>query len=170
MKKSKMNKTKFVHYAFRITTAFKGIYSFLEMLSGVLLLVVSSSQIISLINRIFSHELLQDPHDLVVNFLIHTFSSLSSIQSFVAWYFIIHGLIKFGLIAALWADIPIAYPVAVVVFILFIAYQAYKYTVKPSWIYIYLTVLDLIVVVLTILEYKHVRYLHEMKKAEKLAE
>lgn len=164
-----IERVKLIHHAFRITTFLKGVYSFFEMLSGLLLLIISKGAIVNFFENLFRHELLEDPNGIISNVFVKTIIHLSSsTEKFIGIYFLIHGAIKFGLIFALWLEKPVAYPIAMVVFVLFIIYQVYKYVLSPSWILIYLTVLDLLVIVLTYFEYKHLSYWIELKKKGKV--
>lgn len=160
-----MENFKLVHRVFKITTLIKGIYSFLETLIGFLLLFISTNSLFTFFQNLFGTELIEDPHDVLANFFVNNAGTLTnSLKEFIALYLIIHGLIKVGLIAALWLEKPKAYPVAGIVFTLFIAYQIYKYVSSPSWILIFLTVLDLVVIVLIYFEYKHLNYWIKLKQ------
>ncbi len=144
------------HKFFRITIFLKGIYSFFEFIAGIALLLVSSSEISNFVKDLFRHELLQDPHDIIANFLINlTGNFSSSLKLFFALYLIIHGTIKVGLIIALWFKKLKVYPIAMIVFGLFIIYQIYRYILHPSLVLLFLTDLDMAVIILTWMEWKH---------------
>lgn len=149
---------KFEHYAFRVSILLKGIDSAIEIISGIILLFVSSIKIYDFLSKIFANELLYDPHDFIATHLISLAASFSaSAKLFVAVYFLTHGVIKFGLLVGLWYEKIKLYPIAIGIFILFIAYQVYRYISKPSGWLIYLTVLDLIFIGLAIIEYRHLK-------------
>ena len=57
---------------FEVTLFLKGIYSLFEFFAGIILLSISSSQIYNLIHDLFKHELLEDPNDLIANFILNT--------------------------------------------------------------------------------------------------
>lgn len=143
---------------FHVGLLIKGIYSFLELFAGIILLSISSYKINEFIYNLFRHELLEDPHDLVVNFIINLFWNLSpSLELLIALYLLINGAIKLGLIVALWKEKLIAYPIAMIFFSLFVIYQIYRYVLTPSWILIILTILDLIIIFLSYKEYNHLK-------------
>ena len=102
--------------------------------------------------------MVQDPADILVNFLLNSFSTFSkSIMFFFAIYLVIHGVIKIGLIFSLWKGKLWAYPLSEIIFSLFIIYQIYKYIISPSFFLIFLTFLDALVIILIYLEYKNIK-------------
>jgi uncharacterized membrane protein len=68
-----------------------------------------------------------------------------------------HGVIKVFLVESLLRGRLLAYPTAIVFFALFIVYQMYRYYLHPSSGMIALSILDLIVIVLTWLEYRQLK-------------
>lgn len=153
-----MNKYRLEHDIFRISILLKGIYSFFELLAGMILLFVTSDRIYNFVHFIFRNELIEDSHDFIANFILNLAGNLpQQIKLFIAIYLIIHGLIKIGLIIALWKEKHWAYPVALIVFSLFIIYQIYRYILHPSLILIFLTDLDMAVIILTYLEWKRLK-------------
>ena len=103
-------------------------------------------------------ELIEDPQDLLANYLVSVARHLSvNTQWFGAVYLLSHGLIKVGLVWALWQRHLWAYPAAILVFLLFIGYQGYRYTFAPSAGLIVLTIVDVVVVWVTWLEYKRLQ-------------
>ncbi len=150
-----MNDKILIHELFRTSIFLKGIFAFLESISGILLFFVTSDFLLRFVNYFFGHELKQDPADIFVNFLINLFSDHSgSLKIFFAIYLLIHGIIKLGLIVALWKEKLWAYPLSGIIFILFIFYQIYRYIQHPSVFLILLTFLDILVIILIYLEYK----------------
>jgi len=153
-----MNKYRLEHEFFRISIFLKGLYSFFELLAGMILLLVSSDKIFNFVHYIFKNELLEDSRDFVANFILNFAGSLTaSLKLFFAIYLIIHGVIKLGLIIALWKEKKGAYPVAIAVFGLFIVYQIYRYILHPSLILLFLNDLDLAIIILTLLEWRRLK-------------
>ena len=147
-----------IHKFFRGSIFIKGVYSLIELLTGFFLLIVSSDLVSSLVNFLFRHELQEDPHDFFANYITHFFSSFPlSLKLFIAWYLIIHGAIKLGLVSSLWMKKIKAYPIAIGIFFLFVIYQIYKYILSPSIILIILSLLDIFIIILTYIEYKHLK-------------
>lgn len=60
------------------------------------------------------------------------------------------------------------YPAAIVIFSLFIIYQLYRYTFTHSIMLILITILDLVVIVLTVLEYRQLRQEQKRLQAKPL--
>lgn len=157
---------KIEHYAFRISILFKVFDSLIEFLIGIVLLFISASGIYNFFTRLFSSELAVDPHDFIATHVIAWISAISpDVKIFIAIYFLSHSIIKLGLLVGLWYEKIKLYPIAIGIFVLFIAYQVYKYIIQPSGWLIYLTVLDLIFIGLAILEYRHLKeHLIRVKK------
>ena len=107
------------------------------------------------------HELSEDPKDLIANFLVRSAGHFSvSAKVFGSVYLFSHGIIKIALILSLWKRKLWSYQAAIVFFILFIIYQMYRYTHHHSAWLILLSILDVIVVMLTWLEYRNLKRQH----------
>jgi uncharacterized membrane protein len=153
-----MRRDRLLHLAFEISVVAKGIDAVLEVIGGLLLLVVSRSQIHALVRVLTQHELSEDPRDFIANYLLHTAGHLSTgTQAFAAAYLLCHGAVKVGLVIGLLRRICWTYRVAIAAFVLFTIYQLYRYSHTRSPGLLALTVLDLIVIVLTWLEYRRLR-------------
>ena len=152
---------KIVHLLFTISVTGKGIDGALEMIGGALLFFVNSAQISRILRILTQHELSEDPHDLLVNYLLNAAENLSvEAQMFSAFYLLWHGIVKMGLIIALLHRRFWAYPVAILAFLLFLIYQLYRYShTRSPWLLV-LSVVDVFVIVFTWLEYKRLRTSH----------
>lgn len=137
----------------------KGFDGLIEFLGGIFLLILGPSQIYYLAIRLTSHELLQDPQDLVANYLQNTATHFSvKTEIFTAIFLLSHGIIKIILVWALLKKILWAYPLAIVVFGSFLIYQTYQLIVGPSFFMAALSLLDLFVIVLTVIELRNLRH------------
>ena len=148
----------FVHKAFEIGILLKGLDGLLEIMGGVLVLVIKPHTVNTIIIALLRHELSEDPSDTIANYLVnaaHHFSAQT--QIFASLYLLSHGAVKIFLVISLWQSKLWAYPVAIIFFMLFILYQAYRYYYTYSSWLIPLTIIDFFVVLLTWLEYRHVR-------------
>ena len=144
-----------VHVSFEIGLLIKGIHGLLEIIGGAFLLFLSPDRLNWLTRFLTQHELSEDPKDMVANFLLTLSSSFSiSTQHFAVLYLMSHGIIKCILILLLWRRKLWAFPLTIVTLILFIAYQIYRYTFTQSVFLILLTIFDIIMIILTYLEYK----------------
>ena len=147
-----------VHVSFEIGLLLKGIHGLMEIIGGASLLFLSPDRVNWLARFLTRHELSEDPKDKVANFLITLSNSFSiSTQHFAMFYLMSHGIIKFALVLLLWRRKLWAYPLTIISLILFIAYQIYRYTFTHSVFLILLTIFDVVMIVLTYLEYKRIK-------------
>ena len=79
---------------------------------------------------------------------------------FAAAYLLWHGVVKVGLVAALLLKRRWAYPAAIIAFFLFLVYQLYRYTHTRSPALLALSIVDVIVITLTWIEYKRLKAIH----------
>ncbi len=149
------DKHKTVHILFDISLIGKAVDGVLEIIGGVILFFVNPDQINGMLRLLTLHELSEDKHDVLANLLLHSVQNLSSsTKVFAAFFLLWHGIIKVGLIWALFRKHLWAYPMAIVAFGLFLAYQLYRYSHTHSVWLLALSILDIFVIVLTWLEYK----------------
>ena len=138
---------------------FKGIDGIIETISGTALLIVDRQDIQHLVHVVLRHELLEDPNDPVANYLMHAAAGLSTnTKTFAALYLLVHGLVKLGLVTALWQNRRWAYPLAGVVLSLFVIYQGVRFTFTHSVVLLLVTAVDIAIIALLPGEYK--RTLH----------
>lgn len=147
-----------VHIGFEIGLIFKGIYDFFEVLCGILLIFLTPVRMTKLISWISANELREDPNDFVMKHLIafsHTFSI--SMQNTATLYLLSHGTVKLIILFLLWKKKLWAYPVSCVLFLSFVVIQMQRFFTTHSITLIFLTAIDLIMIVLTLLEYKNLK-------------
>jgi uncharacterized membrane protein len=149
-----------IHLAFVISLWLKGLFALGEMVGGIFVFYVSREFLLKAVSVLTEEELTEDPHDLVANYLLHSAHSLTiGTQFFVALYLLIHGAVKFWLVVGLLRAKPWYYPVAIVVFGLFVVYQLYRFSFTHSVFLLLITGVDLVVIALTWHEYKYLRSL-----------
>src|SRR3954463_8042626 len=132
------------HVAFEIGVILKGLNGLLELIGGILLLRFPASAIRQFVVNISHNPAIAgqlSPHA----------------ERFAALYLLSHGIVKGVLVYGLLRDKLWAFPWAIAVFTAFGAYQIYRYVVEPSGWLIALTVLDVLVILLTIAEWKRVK-------------
>lgn len=152
------DKDKTIHLLFDISLWAKFVDGVLEIIGGVLLLLVNPDQINHLVRLLTQGELSEDPIDFLATHLLHTANHLcSGTKIFGAIFLLWHGVVKVGLVWALLRKHLWAYPVAIIAFGLFVAYQIYRYVHTHSVWLLVLTVLDVFVIVITWLQYKRLR-------------
>jgi uncharacterized membrane protein len=142
------------HAAFEIGIFLKGLNGAAEIVGGLLLYLVPSSAVTHALVKATQHELSEDPSDFIASHLLRLSGQFSaSTQLFAAAYLLIHGVVKVALVWALYRRKLWAYPAAIAVFAAFGVYQMYRYFISPSFAMIALTVLDVIIIVLTWIEF-----------------
>ena len=144
-----------IHLFFDIGIIVKGIDGALEIVGGVLLLLISPTQLHDIVRILTQHELMEDPHDLVANFLVRTSQGLSlGAKTFGALYLFVHGVVKIGLVTALLQKRHWAYPAAIVTFLVILVYELYRYSHTRAPALLVLSSLDVVVITFTWLEYR----------------
>ncbi len=152
---------KLVHVLFDVGVIGKGIDGVLEIAGGVLLVVLTRSQITGIVAALTQHELSEDPRDVLARLLVQASAHLSaSTQLFGAVYLLVHGVIKVGLVTALLRRKLWAYPAAILAFLLFLLYQLSRYARTRSLSLLLLSALDVFVILITWLEYRRLRASH----------
>ena len=147
-----------IHRAFEIGIVLKALNSIIEIAGGIALYLVSTEQIVALVRAATQSELVGDRNDWVATHLLVMAESLSlSSKSFYAFYLLTHGVVKLGLAVGLLARKLWAYPASLAVFVLFIAYQLYRYSYTRSPGLLVLTAFDIIVLWLVWHEWRVMR-------------
>ena len=147
-----------LHLVFEVSLWFKAVFAFSEIVAGVAAYFVPRQMVLTLVLWVTRKEFVEDPHDLVANFLLHTVQHLSvGTQEFAAVYLLGHGVIKLWLIVGLLRERLWYYPVSLVVFGAFVVYQLYRYTFTHSIWLLLITALDVVIIALTWHEYRYLR-------------
>lgn len=156
--KKSIQKNNIVHKSFEIGIILKGIDGVLEVIGGILLMFLNPLRLNILTVILTQHELSEDPRDVIANYMIKISSNFSiSTQYFGVFYLISHGVVKFILVMLLREKKLWAYPLTIVSLVLFIIYQIYRYTIDHSIGLLILTIFDIIMIVLTFIEYKSMK-------------
>lgn len=140
---------------FDVSILLKGLDGVLEVIGGVLLLVTPVSTVNHLVTFLTQHELSRDPHDFMASHLVaaaHHLTSSTALLGFL--YLASHGLVKIVLVVALLKNKLWAYPWTMAFLTLFVGYQLYRLTGKPTIGLSLLTIFDVFVIILTWLEYQ----------------
>ena len=107
---------------------------------------------------ITQEELTEDPRDFVAQFIVQSAQQLSvSAQHFAAFYLLSHGIIKTALIAGLLRERLWYYPLSMLVFGIFVAYQLFRFQVTHSIWLMAITILDIVIIAMTWHEYRFLR-------------
>jgi uncharacterized membrane protein len=149
---------KWLRRLFRIGVLFKGLDGLLETIGGAVFLTVSRQMLNRLVIHLTRPELLEDPDDLIANALRHAFGHLSASGKFFGGvYLLVHGAIKIFLVVCLLRGKLWSFPTAIMALVVFIGYQVYHLSVHFSWILFFLTMLDIIIIMLIWHEYGYVK-------------
>jgi uncharacterized membrane protein len=144
-----------LHLSFALGLIAKGIDGALEIVGGALLFFVTPGQLHHMARLLTVHELSEDPHDLIANYVLRHSRHLSAgAEIFGAVYLLGHGILKVGLVIALLLRRRWAYPVAIVAFLAFLLYELYRYSQTYAPELLVLSLLDVFVIALACLEYK----------------
>jgi uncharacterized membrane protein len=140
--------------AFEIGIILKGLDGLIEIVSGLILLLISSDTIKHFANWLSQHELTKDPHDFLANHITAYANHLSvSSVTFGGLYLLSHGVVKVVLVTAVLKQKLWAYPWMIGFLVIFIIYQLYRLVDKFTVGMLLLTIFDLIIVWLTAVEY-----------------
>ena len=146
-----------LHLFFELGVLIKGIDGGLELVGGLLLLFLPPAEISRIVLFFVRGELKEDPTDLVVNLLLHTTRQVIQARVSASAFLILHGAVKLLLVGGLATNKLWSYPAAIVMFAAFTVYQLYQLGHQYSLFLGGVTVLDVIVILLVIAEYRHVK-------------
>jgi uncharacterized membrane protein len=147
-----------IYGLFYLSVLLKGALSAVEVLGGIFFLLVPPHTITALGEFLTQDALADDPDNYIASHLLQYAQSYShNIAVFAGIYLITRGAIKLALIIALLKNKIWAYPAALAVLALFVAYQIYHIIVHHSPIVILITMFDLIVMYFIWREYRIVR-------------
>lgn len=154
----KPDRTSIYHRLFDVGIILKGIDGVLELFGGAALLLTTQPMILGVVSWLTQKELLEDPGDFVANHLLHVAQQLSvGTLNFAGIYLLAHGVIKIGLVAGLLRDARWSYPAATIFLTALIGYQCYRLAHIASISLTLLTVLDIVIVLLIVREWRHRR-------------
>ena len=146
---------KIIDKTFEIVILLKSFFGFFEVLAGIIIAVSGRLMVNNLIVALTKSEISEDPRDSIANFLIKLGNNFSGgIHTFAFVYLVCHGIINIFLAVALLKNKIWAYPWAIGGFSIFIIYQFYRYSNTHSSLLLFLTLFDILIVLVILLEYK----------------
>ena len=147
-----------VHKLFLAGIILKAVDGILELIGGFFLLITNSNTLYSIVNSIFRGELIEDPADFIANYFLHFFQNLpKSAIIFAAIYLLAHGLIKLGIVTGLLSKKLWAHTTAGIILLLIVIYQIFRLTPHFSILLLFLTIIDIIIIVLVVLENRRIK-------------
>ncbi len=156
MKKAAMKhlRESLLHSTFEVGITVKGVDGLLEIIGGALLWFKSSS-INELVQTVAQHELSRGAHAFIFTHLSNASQKLASGSTeFASIYLASHGLTKVILVICLWLKKLWAYPLTMIVFAAFMAYQLFRFTHTHSIVLLLLTFFDALLIYLTWKEFQ----------------
>lgn len=156
---------------FKVGLLLKGIDGLVETVGGLFFLFVRPEQVHHFVFDLVAPELGEDPHDFFARHLLHWSQSFTKGAAvFASIYLLSHGLVKLVLVVAIIREHLWAYLGLIIVTAGFVIYQLIHIAQQPTFTYIALTVFDVIIIILTIMEYGHqkerLRRLHQVGDEE----
>ena len=134
-----------------------------DVIVGIPLLLIQPSQIGNFIHSLTASELLENPDDKIANFLVSTTAHVThGSLIYLGIYFLLHGLVKIGIVGALIRGSRNVYPWAIGALVALLLYQIVSIIIHFSIILTALSVLDLVIILLTLREWYHHRTLQDV--------
>lgn len=150
-------------YSFLVGISLKVLNIIGDVLVGIPLLFIKPRQIGAFIHSITASELLENPNDHLSNFLIHSTARLThGALLYLGIYFLLHGLVKIGIVAALVRGSRNVYPWAIGALGVLLIYQIISISIHFSITLTILSVLDFVIILLTLREWRHHRTLQDV--------
>src|SRR5260370_4219718 len=142
---------------FRVSISLKGLHALLETIVGIALRRIDPQTMNRFVSAVLHQELSEDPQDFVATHLVRASQYFAgSGKYFASLYLLSHCAVKLVLVVALLRNKLWAYPLMIVTLPPFVCYQIYRFALSHSVAMILLTLFDVVVILLTWLEYsKH---------------
>ncbi len=151
----KLLQEKTYYLLFEASLIFKAAYSIVEVILGFLFIFFDYQTLYGIAVSLTGDELSPGQTGPVWTYVIHAMKDFATTpREFWAFLFISHGVVKLFLIWGLLRQKLWSYPASAVVFVLFIISQLYQIWYTPSLVLWFITIFDVVVVVLIIHEYK----------------
>ncbi len=140
---------------FRVAMAVKAVDGVAELAGALFVLLVPGAAVHRLVADVLTHDLLGPPDGFLARHLVAATDEFTSgNRTFVVAYLALHGIVKIGLVVALLRRWRPAYPVAVFVLGVFVAYEVYRAVRTGSLLLPVLAAVDVVVIVLVVREYR----------------
>ena len=149
---------KMYHELFRWGVMAKLLLSAGEIAVGAALSFVNYEAIKGFALIFIGGEVAETPRDLIWDYAARSFHSFAAApESFWAFLFISHGVVKAFLAWGLWREKLWSFPISGVIFTGFVIYQVYQSTYVHSGLLWLITVFDIALIILILHEWKHRR-------------
>jgi uncharacterized membrane protein len=139
---------------FRVSISLKGLHALLETIVGIALRRIDPQTMNRFVSAVLHQELSEDPQDFVATHLVRASQYFAgSGKYFASLYLLSHGAVKLVLVIAVLRNTLWAYPLMIVTLTVFVCYQICRFALSHSVLMILLTLFDVVVILLTWLEY-----------------
>lgn len=149
---------------FRIGMWWRIFYGLGKLLFGLFLLQYIGLSINEVVQHVFLHELVEDPQDLAMSMVVGFFDThMYVVTYFLASYFIFWGVVDMFLSVNLLRDRIWAFPISLVLIVLFICYEIVRFFHTHSIVLLGIIFIDVILVYLIYEEYAKLKRRMEQK-------
>jgi len=145
---------------FRVGMGWRILYGSLRLILGFILLRLIGTPLSEIFYKVMSHELIEDPTDL----LVQTASPLLQHLSFTVTYFIAAYLIFWGVIDILLSINLLkhkvwVFPISIYLIVIFVIYEIYRFSYTHSLVLASIIIIDIVLVWLIRKEYNKLKSL-----------
>jgi uncharacterized membrane protein len=146
------------HWLFMASILAKGSLGLIQIATSAAIFMGFVDRLPMLLQSVVASELAEDPNDFLAARLMTFANALPSTDmTFYTYYFAAHGILHVTVVAALIYGSLWAYPAAIAVLGIFVAYQIFEWVAVGGTMLLVLTAIDLIVIGLTFIEWKRRR-------------
>lgn len=149
---------------FQLSITLKGLDGLLEIAGAFFFLSRDPARVNALLNAVTFHLLSPSQISFLAYHLLHASQAIAGHAPYFLFLFLMsHGVAKVTLVTALWFNRMWAYPMMIVMLVLFIIYQLYVMASNPTPFLMLLTLFDVLVIWLTKEEYAKQRSLKSQR-------
>ena len=142
-----------LEWSYRISLSAKGLLGALQLVAGAGLWLAPGGSVRLLVDWMTRNELAQDPADPMARKVIDWVSHLSpGAENFYAIYLLGHGALNLGVVLALLLRLRGAYHLSLAVLTGFVVYQVSQFVQTRDPVLMLLTIIDLVVIWLVVME------------------
>lgn len=146
---------------FKTITLLKGIHAIIEIISGILLFMISKEFIAWTIVKFVDGGIVAGADNFIIQYITQFGLDLTlATKFFFGVYLLSHGIVNLSLVYGIIKKPFWAYPISILFFIGFIIYQTYSYFILPSGWLLFLTIFDIFFIGLVFYEYNRLLKTH----------
>ncbi len=139
---------------FRIGMFWRALYGLVRLLIGLSLLHLVGTPLIGVLTKLMSHEIAEDPHDLVFSFATHLLHLHPlEVTYFLAGYLIFWGLLDIAMAYSLLTIRLWAFPSSILLMLFFTGYELLRFFHTHSLILLGVIAIDGVIIWLVYREY-----------------